>query len=540
MFLLSIPSYRRLALLTLLLFGGAPFAHAATPALFFSDLDGGPNTGGQDDKGAFVTVWGNNFGAERGAGEVTVGGGAVERFLHWSDRKIIFQLGPNTASGDIIVISGTGQQSNGIPFQVRSGRIFFIDAAAKSNGSGTFESPWRSPESFYRRIRPGDIGYFRAGTYGENYGGNWGERNFALGADKGGAEGRPVAFVGYPNETAILRAPGATHGNVTLLDSTRTRANYLTFANLVFQSVGDCLGGGGFWQDEEAGGKYIRVVGNKFSASYTGNTMTGLVSVQGDGWRIFGNEFADTGTTPPINNNHAVYIQTGADDVEVAWNVFRNLRMGHVIQVHTDVFYKYENIRIHDNMISAENSGDSRGIVVGRSLPGSYGVIYNNVLYNLGQGFSAIAIYSGDWKVYNNTLYNIRAPGGMIWVSNQSGKRPTAEIVNNILYSDGESAYVGALHGAEMNQLKLMNNLYFGYRGTAPRPPDAGAVTADPNLRDPDRGDFRPLSGSPAANRGSPAVTEVVTHDRDGTPRPRGKPVDIGAYEAVAGGKEKH
>src|SRR5207253_2293362 len=56
---------------------GPPAPAQTPPRIFFSDLDSGPNTGGQKNHGAWVTIWGKGFGAERGASTVTIGGGAA-------------------------------------------------------------------------------------------------------------------------------------------------------------------------------------------------------------------------------------------------------------------------------------------------------------------------------------------------------------------------------------------------------------------------------------------------------------------------------
>ncbi len=523
----------RLVCLVLALLASPGLAWSAMPpVIFYSDLDSGPNSGGQDDNGVYVTVRGKNFGATPGT--VTIGGGRAKNYLTWNDTKLIFQLGPEAKTGDIVVTTADNQPSNSIPFTVRPGRIFFVSAKHSSRGSGTHDNPWRSPGSFYGKMRPGDTVYIREGVYSEQYSEtNWGSYNFTLGRAAGGAPDKPIAFVGYPGETAGFKAPSRSYGNFTFADSTETRADYMTIANLTFQGADFCIGGGGFWQREKGGAAHIRIVGNRLSAKYDGNTMTGLISVMGDSWRIFGNEFADTGTTPPINNNHALYIMTGASDIDVGWNRFSNLRMGHVIQVHTDIPYRYQDIRIHDNVITAASVNDSRGINVGRALPGTFGAIYNNVLYNIGQNFSAIAIYSGDWKVYNNTLYNIRATDGMIWISGQAGQTPTARIVNNILYSDGQSPYVTTLHGAKSGQLTQSNNLYLGY--SRPDAPETkNGTKANLLFQDPAAGDFHLRPGSPAIDEGSETVAPVVTRDHDGTPRPQGKRFDVGAFEAVA------
>src|SRR5262245_46169074 len=76
------------------------------PRIFFSDLESGPNTGGQDNKGAFVTIWGKGFGANRANSLVTVGGGAVDSYPVWSDEKITFQLGPRARTGNIVAALG--------------------------------------------------------------------------------------------------------------------------------------------------------------------------------------------------------------------------------------------------------------------------------------------------------------------------------------------------------------------------------------------------------------------------------------------------
>ena len=73
------------------------------PRIFFSDLESGPNIGGQKNHGVWVTIWGKGFGAERGASTVTIGGGAAAEYPIWTDTKITFQLGPAAKTGDIVV-----------------------------------------------------------------------------------------------------------------------------------------------------------------------------------------------------------------------------------------------------------------------------------------------------------------------------------------------------------------------------------------------------------------------------------------------------
>ena len=163
------------------------------PTIFYSDLDSGPNTGGLNDKGAFVTIYGAGFGSPRGSATVTIGGGAADNYLLWSDTKVSFQLGSAAATGDIVVHNGNGD-SNTIPFTVRAGRILFVTPSG--TGSGSVSSPL-SPYAVYTGLQAGDTYYFRAGMYDKTYDiANWGNFNYSLGAGKSGSAGRPVAFVG--------------------------------------------------------------------------------------------------------------------------------------------------------------------------------------------------------------------------------------------------------------------------------------------------------------------------------------------------------
>ena len=529
---------RRLPLLifaTLLL--ALPVLAQAATTVFYSDLDSGPNTGGLNNKGVFVTVWGKGFGTSQGT--VTVGGGQADNYLTWSDTKVTFQLGANAQTGNIVVRTAAGQNSNGVAFTVRSGRILFV--TSNGTGNGAYATPM-SPYVVYSGMQAGDTYYFRAGTYDKDYDtANWNESNYNLGSGKGGTSGNPVAFVGYPGETAIIRAvSGAGRANFHFRDgdAVTAHANYVTIANLTLQGEQNCIDGGAdtsaYNEKAKSGAAGLRIVGNVLSASYSNNTMTGMLTIGGDGARVYGNELKNTGTSPPINNNHGMYIQVGSSDIDVGWNYLHDLRMGHVIQVHTDGAFVYTNIRIHDNVITAANVDDSRGINIGNALSGTYGAIYNNVLYNLGQDFSGIAIYWGDWKVYNNTLYNVKASSGMIWVSGQYGGHPTAQLYNNILYSNGSSPYAGAEQGASMSQLTLSNNLYYN-RGTGPTQ-DTAPVNGDPQFVNAVGGNFRLQSSSPAIDRGSSVVNTVVTMDGDGVSRPQGGAFDIGAFESSGSG----
>lgn len=520
-----------------------PALAQAAPVALYSDLDSGPNVGGENNAGVYVTVWGRGFGSTRGTGFVSVGGGQVANYPLWSDTKIIFQLGAGASTGNIAVRTSAGDTSNGIPFTVRTGRIFFVTPTG--TGSGTVASPM-SPSAAYGAIQTGDTFYYRAGTYSAKYGDlNWSNSNYSLGPSKSGTLGNPVAFVGYPNEVATFQGPGGNGNNFNLRDSTNTHAGYVTIANLTLVGGSDCIGSGGvtvaYGEQAKSGAPGMRVVGNILRATYTGNTMTAIMQISNDGARVYGNEFKDTGTTPPLNQNHTIYVNLGASDVDIAWNYLHDLRMGHLIQIHTDTYFSFYDVRVHDNIITAGTVGDSRAINVGNANGDSYGSIYNNIIDGVGGNFSAIAIWSGTWKIYNNTMHNIHTPGSyMIFVTNAARVNfaapaswlpaPTVEIKNNIFYSDGSSPYFFASTGAPAPTVTMDHNLYFN--NGAPPAADTAPVTGDPMFILPSALNFRLTSGSPAIDGGSQSTNAVVMRDNEGNPRPQGVAPDIGALES--------
>ncbi len=515
----------------------APAITLAAPKLFFSDLESGPNTGGENNKGVFVTISGKNFGATRGASFVTVGGGQADNYPLWSDTKIIFQLGAGPTTGNIAVTTGAGQSTSNIPFTVRAGNIYFV--APNGTGTGGYADPM-SPSAAYTQMGPGKIFYFRGGTYNQNYsgGGVYGYRNYSFDPAHGGTAGLPMAMIGYPNETAVFQYLDISRSNIGLSNGNGP-TSYVTFANFTLHGGSACFEDGGFYTNPKSGGVGIRLIGNVMDAAYgNANTMTGVVLIQNDYWRVLGNELKDTGSGAPINNNHGIYNQAAASATEIAWNYFHDLRMGGVIQVHTDPYYVYTNVRIHDNVIAKGANGDSRGITIGNALTGTYGSIYNNIFDGIGQNFAAIGMGSGDWKVYNNTFYNIYATEGMVFVSNLARllggapadwAMPSADIKNNIFYSDGQSPYATAVATASMSQVTLSNNLYYNFG--APPSQDTAPITGNPLFVSHTAGDFHLQSSSPAIDTGSLSVAAVVTKDFDGNTRPMGAGYDIGAYE---------
>ncbi|MFC2061041.1 choice-of-anchor Q domain-containing protein [Elusimicrobiota bacterium] len=492
------------------------------PVIFYSDLTSGPNTGGKDNKGAFVTIWGKNFGDEKGSSYVEIGGGEPDNYLSWSDTEIVFQLGSAAETGGITVTTAFGT-SKKIPFTVRSGNIYFVDDSAAGAGAGTYSNPWQSPGSYYTEIVPGDICYFREGEYGgaNEYGKTGWNSNMCISTTRTGTAAKPVAFVGYPGETAYFNEnTGSLSSNFKCGGAD---AKYITIAKLKLFASSLCV-----INTEGQGGDGWRIVGNDCTAV---PCLYGVIDSGGDGLKVLGNKIHDSGTLPIDNLQHSIYIGWGSIDFEVAWNTISDNQYGHEIQVHTDNAHTNDYVfkgSVHDNTITAEDTTDARGINVGETGDGSEIEIYNNIIYHCGGNFSGIAIYSGNIKIYNNTLYDIN--GKMIMLNGEDSHgydyQRSGKIKNNTFYSSG-SLYIGESNGASMSDFVISDNCYYG-NGNGPSE-DTDPLNSDPKFTDIDNADFRPLKTSPCIDEGYD-TTSVVERDHDGHMRSDGK-VDIGAFE---------
>ena len=78
-----------LSLLALLVTG---VAQGAQPQIFYSDIESGPNSGGEGSAGAFVTLYGTGFGSPQGSSFVKIGTGRAANYRIWIDTRIALQI----------------------------------------------------------------------------------------------------------------------------------------------------------------------------------------------------------------------------------------------------------------------------------------------------------------------------------------------------------------------------------------------------------------------------------------------------------------
>lgn len=199
-------------------FSVAAWSHAA-PRIFYSDLDSGPSAGGQNNQGAFVTIYGNGFGGSRGSSFVSVGGGKADNYRIWTNTKIAFQLGSSAKSGEIVVHGDRIGTSNGVPFVVRPGKIYFVATSGKDTNSGGFTSPWRTIVKAKNSIAPGDIAYVMDGVTQNGMD----DYNASLAIASSGAPGRPKAPIAHPGARVTIGAVAGPDARARLFSHLRSQ-----------------------------------------------------------------------------------------------------------------------------------------------------------------------------------------------------------------------------------------------------------------------------------------------------------------------------
>ena len=515
----------------------AAIASAQAPRIFYSDLDSGPKTGGENNMGAYVSVYGANFGSSRGSSTVTIGGGSAANYPIWTNNKITFQLGPVAASGEIRVATGSGT-SNGVSFSVRSGSIYFVSTGGSDAAAGGFSSPWRTIQKGVNTMAAGDTVYVMNGVVEARPGSSDGSVTLYY---NNGAPGQPKAIIGYPGAVAAIGSLGSGPcGTTSCTEGLKATypSSYWTIANL--RLLGNNYG-------IAVKGTDYRVVGNEFTCPQGTGPTACLEGTQSLRVKVYGNNVHDVGFAGSSGLYHGIYFSTDTSYLDIGWNSVTNIKGCRGIQIHSSRadsssgFNQFA-IDIHDNFI---RDTQCDGIVLATIDPSKGAVrVFNNVIVNGGRGpitpelgghYACVYVAgttnngpegSGIVDIYNNTLVNCggSAPFGNGGVA--FARRSTTMDVrlrNNIFYHANSTPYILAYDGPAT--ISGSNNLFYG-NGPAPvdLPGLGSSFSGDPRFASA-TSDFHILAGSAA--RGTGVDAGLVT-DIEGTLR--GAPSDIGAY----------
>lgn len=503
------------------------------PAVLFTDVLTGPTTGGPNNLGVPIAIFGSGFGTTRGASTVTIGDVPVAAYLAWGANNalnptldmIVVQPGIAVSGGPVVVTVGGLQSNADVSFTANAGRIRYVSATGSDTAPCTEPAPCAT---ITRAIEPsitgpGDTILVRGPVHPE--GEVWVRREYG----HGGTAEQPKTIKAYPGD------------NVTFSNGSRpfiVDADYVTVAGFQFQN-GKSLG-------IPDAGDINRRRGNRFiNNKLTGPVSWAFIDSHGDGHLIAGN-MCDATASSVGTQGHCYYISYG-DGVRVAHNIGGGTP-GYGIHVFdqrrssTDFRRVISDLIVEGNIV--RNSTERSGLILSMGDEANLGNVIDGVIVrnNVLTGNNHLGLTMGgnvrNVKVYNNTFYENGRQGVHI---GSGSLLTTIDVRNNLFVQSANSvcqsncSWYPVAHAqvaAAAPAVTVRNNGYFPDAAVLVGATDSRLVSGVVALANPAMLDFHVNSGSSSIDRGE-ALAEVPV-DYGGVPRPSGPAYDLGAFEQPA------
>jgi hypothetical protein len=531
-------------------------AVAAAPLVLYTDIASGPIAGLESDNGAYVSIFGKNFGSALGTKtKVTIGGVEVASYRSIGASKgradvqqISVQIGAlNGATvGTLLAVqvSVDGVESNSdIKFTINPGRLLFVDNVHGDDTTampGKISLPYRhvqtsdTSKAAYGAMKPGDIIVMRGtGTPWTDHGNDTYFIKFINKdgtAPTGAANTGPLTVMGYPGEDVFIDVNGnaSQKGAISGIDTTGgfMGGHYVTIADLRVES-----GGNAGVIAVQIQGDHWRIVNNELSAATaTNSALAGGINGNATNSFWYGNHIHDI-AGGAAQENHGIYID-GDGSYDIAFNHIENVTGGNGFQIYvnggngSDVA---NHVHFHHNIV---HGASKHGLNIADNAQNDI-AIWNNIVYDTalsGLRFNTDVLHGA--KIYNNTFFHVDINGGgdnYGAISNDADAPSDAfDIRNNIFDPATNKPYSGGSVGFDGSGT-ITNNLWFG--GTGSVGFDGMAVLKDPKfIAAPSDLHLGPTSA--AIDRGNVGVSSLASNDFDAvTARPVGAGYDIGAYE---------
>ncbi len=546
-----------------------PFRASAqsAPVLLYTDLLSGPNSGGENNKGTYLSIFGKHFGNASGLGTVTrvfIGGAEVSEYRYLGPSKgrpdiqqIIVQVGalnnpaPGVALPIDVEVGGVKSKSFApIEFTVNPGKILFVSLAGDDTTAraGEILHPWRhvqTPESTVAKstgawgaAQPGDIIVMRAGAWKDVGFGDAGRTYFAKFYGNSGTQPRgstgsgPISFTAYPTEHVVIQPPVTeVYGVFDGINSTKfldvhgapKYSQWITISNLTISTGG--INDGPI--NLETGSNHWRVVNNDLSAPDAITNRAAGVTGNGTGVEVLGNRIHDvagTGSRGETLLDHGIYIDSGSH-WELAYNLIENITGGNGIQLYNSghVTPTIDHINIHHNWIHDVNKhglniGDTSGVGI---------LIWSNVVYNTRAAcWRNNSINLQDARIWNNTFYNCNTDSAYpesaaIMNDVKNTATPiTIDFRNNIIWPAHSSGrYAGGEAGFNAAGVRFTGskNLWYGGNDSESAAPGSENLLANPRFANLEGKppNFHLQSASPALLSGDVASLSLVISNYD-------------------------
>ena len=531
--------------------------NATAPFVIYTDIISGPNSGGENNKGVYLSIFGKNFGTTGLGTTVRVYINDVEvdnyRYLGTSAgrqdiEQITVQIGAigNPTLGVALPIKVTvgGISSNTEHmFIVNPGRIIFVDNVNGNDATaivGDIAHPFRHVQTTnasagaYGQVQPGDIIVMRGtGTVYSDTGLNNCFVRFPhkSGSQPNGQNGTgPIVLMPYPGN-GFIDTVSITNGYAAISGVDRTNDSYedggawITISGLHIVSSGTA----GVINLQIASDHW-RIINNDLSEPNAASIQVRAAGVCGNGTNIicYGNCIHDI--TGSSGENHGIYVD-GSGSYDFGYNHIYNINDGYGIQQYNDGTNgpsdTTNNMLIHHNLIHDVTNGKSCINIADGSAAGFK--IWNNVCYNSrNSGIRFNSLNLVGCQVFNNTFYNNDVSKNYGVIQNDWAILDSSEvrIINNIVYASSGGSYLG---GQDFGPGVFKCNLWYG-SGSSPLEDPLG-VNANPSFVIAGS-DFHLLPSSAAIDSGSSFVSSLVVDDYGATfSRPQAHGYNIGAFE---------
>ncbi len=176
--------------------------------------------------------------------------------------------------------------------------------------------------------------------------------------------------------------------------------------------------------------------------------------------------------------------------------------------------------RIQNNLIYDTHASGISLYMIDGAEPAKNNIVVNNTILVASDGRWALNIQDGSTgnHLYNNILWNAHPSRGSIDIA--ADALPGFVSNNNVM--------LGRFTTDDSNTILDLE----GWQSATGQ--DAASSAADPLFVTPGASDYHVQSASPAVDKGT--ATEAPASDLEGTARPQGAAIDIGAYELCPGG----
>ncbi|MDH4276064.1 MAG: putative Ig domain-containing protein, partial [Gammaproteobacteria bacterium] len=514
------------------------------PNVLFTDIVSGPTSGGENDNGAYLNIFGTNFGPTAGLRTNTkvfindvevadykfLGNAKAQPFVKngTTIQHLAVQVGrigglaPGVAGAIKVVVAGVASNTDHTFINQPGDMIYVSLTGSDTTGDGSFARPYRKVQvatrdnPAWRAFGPGDTIVLRGGIWTDV--GVEG-RFVRIGREKSptapnGALGNGYsAFQAYPGEnvTIDLKYAYGNHkgGFCGPPSDDNAFSHYFVFSgfNIRDDDPSKPTHSGTGPITSQSSGDHWRIVNNELTAKI--GTITQKAGAISGGFRdaaILGNSIHDIeglivaskdpamiaiGEDQEPLINHGMYFDNYNARVEVAYNHLKDISGGSGLQFFGNngsvcglPGCMLEELNIHHNVL--ENISGKYGLNF--SWVVTSGTVYNNVVVHTKlPGLRLGSDHFSGMKVVNNSFYDVSYSGAYpaVFVDgnifNNASNSDSIFVENNIIYASvTANGYYSYYNGAGSDSGVFMKNNLWFGKGLTPPSKDAGGKYGDP------------------------------------------------------------